>query len=208
MSTARVILFALLASLVGAPLSAEETALPPACRTDCVATFGTVLGHSPAGVEAYSNCNARCVLPRPNRLDGTYTGIQWQCVEYARRWLLARHGVVFGDVDVAADIWTRIDSVQRVADGAEFPLRAFLNGADSAPEVGDLLVYGRDYLRTGHVAIVTRRLADGVEVAEQNYLNQPWPADHARRVELIEHGGRWWLLDPYLIGWKRPELQP
>ena len=84
-------------------------AIPTACKVDCKSEYGSVLGKSPAGVEAYSNCNSTCVIFEPNHHEQIYTGIKWQCVEYARRWLLHEYGVVYGDVDIAADIWDTID---------------------------------------------------------------------------------------------------
>lgn len=187
------------------PTNPSPTILPAQCQNHCVTPYGQFLGTAPGQVAAYSNCNAYCVVFAPNTQHGTYTGLQWQCVEFARRWLLDHKGMVYGDVDVAADLWNKIQTVTRVTDGQSFPLQAYLNGATSAPQVGDLLIYGREYLNTGHVAIVTAvDLTTGtLKVAEQNYLNQPWPGDYARQLDLIQKNGRYWLLDPHLIGWKR-----
>jgi hypothetical protein len=141
----------------------------------------------------------------PNREQATYTGIKWQCVEFARRWLLDNEGVVYGDVDIASDIWSKIPFVTRISDGRQLPLQPHLNGASEPPQVGDLLVYAREYLNTGHVAVVTEvDLNSGViRVAEQNFLNQKWPANYARQIEIVHKDERYWLLDPYLLGWKR-----
>jgi len=183
--------------------------LPPACTSDCAAPFGAELGTTPTGLIAYSNCRPDCVLPVPNRWEGTYTGIRWQCVEMARRWLIARRGLTFGDVNLAVDIWDHIDHYSDVETGETFPVESILNGAERPPAVGNLLIYAKALEGTGHVAVVTDlALAPGetsgsIEVAEQNYANTPWADDHARRIPLLAHDGRWWLLDPYLIGWKR-----
>ncbi len=197
---------ALLVSAFAWPAAtAAQATLPPACRTDCAAPFGTVLGTAPGGVPAYSNCSAKCFVPAPNRAGGTYTGIRWQCVEFARRWLLENRGVVYGDVDTAADLWGKVDTVTRVADARQFRLRAYVNGSAEPPRPGDLLVYASEYLGTGHVAVVTEvdRDAGTVAVAEQNFRNEPWPADYARRIALVQRDGAYWLLDAYLLGWKR-----
>jgi hypothetical protein len=187
------------------PTAAAQVQLPAPCETDCVTPYGQVLGVAPGNVPAYSNCNAKCVVFAPHKENGTYTGIQWQCVEFARRWLLANHGVVYGDVDTAADIWKKIQFVTRLADGKTFPLRADLNGSTEPPQVGDLLIYVKEYLNTGHVAVVTEvdRKAGMIKVAEQNFLNQQWPADYARQITLLHKDGKYWLLDAYLLGWKR-----
>lgn len=85
--------------------------LPQACRFDCATPYGEKLGMTIGEVVAYSNCNAQCLVREPYYQNGTYTGIKWQCVEFARRWLLTHQGVVYGDVDIAADIWDKITLV-------------------------------------------------------------------------------------------------
>jgi hypothetical protein len=184
--------------------TAQAPALPPVCSAQCATPFGKVLGQSPGNVAAFSNCRSECVVPEGNTIDGTFTGLKWQCVEYARRWLLVKRGAVFGDVDIAADIWTEIDHLTRVSDRTAIPLVARLNGSESPPRVGDLLIYAKAFYGTGHVAVVlgvdpARKL---IKVGEQNFDNQPWTGTHARQIEYIKKSGHVWLLDPFLIGWK------
>jgi glutathionylspermidine amidase/synthetase len=167
------------------------------------------LGASQSGVEAYSNCQSLCKRYDPNTWKGIYTGVKWQCVEYARRWLLINKGAVYGDVEVAADIWNKIDHLIHVATNKELPLEAHLNGSEKPPQRGDLLVYARAFYDTGHVAVVTHvDHENGVlEVAEQNFNNQPWTGDYARTIEFVKKGSNYWLLDGYLLGWKHVKDQ-
>lgn len=178
--------------------------LPENCRTECVSQYGIKLGTGPQNVEAYSNCNSNCVIFEPNRTNGTYTGIKWQCVEYARRWLLINKGAVYGDVDIAADIWSKIDYLSDVETNKKLPLENHLNGSKQAPQPGDLLIYAKAFFGTGHVAVVNGvNIEQGfVTVGEQNFNNQPWPANYSRKIELLNRDQRYWLLDPYLLGWK------
>ncbi|MBT7444262.1 MAG: CHAP domain-containing protein, partial [Methylococcales bacterium] len=154
---------------------------------------------------SFSNCQAKCVIFEPHHENGTYTGIKWQCVEFARRWLLKRKGVVYGDVDVAADIWDKISHFKRISDGHLLPTINYEIGSTAPPQVGDLLVYAKAYKGTGHVAVVLSVDANKqvLQVGEQNYLNTEWPSTHARKIHWLKRGGRYWLLDPYLLGWKR-----
>lgn len=197
---------ALLTACTHAPAeTAVSPALPKVCSEACETSYGKLLGRSPRNVAAFSNCRSECVAPEPNKIDGTYTGLKWQCVEYARRWLLINRGAVFGDVDIAADIWTDIEHLTRVSDQTTIPLAAKLNGSEQPPQVGDLLIYAKVFYGTGHVAVVLdvnheRKL---IKVGEQNFDNQPWTGSHAREIEFIEKDGRIWILDPYLIGWKQ-----
>jgi hypothetical protein len=164
--------------------------LPVACQIGCKSPYGKLLGKSPRGIEAYSNCQSGCVIFEPNKWNGTYTGIKWQCVEYARRWLLVNTGAVYGDVDVKTK--------------KPIPLETHLNGSTRAPEVGDLLIYAKAFNGTGHVAVVTGiDINNGlVELSEQNFNNESWRDDYARKITLIRKGGNYWLLDGYLLGWK------
>ena len=184
-------------------VAAED--LPQACQQDCEVEYGIVLGNSKTGVEAYSNCSSNCVNPAPYFVDGTYTGIKWQCVEYVRRWLLINKGVVYGDVDVAADIW-QLETVHSADKKVTKSLKSILNGDKrQSLQRGDLLIYSRAFLDTGHVAVVFKidEKNQRVYVGEQNFDNQPWQGDAAREIPYVIYDGGIWLLDPYLIGWKR-----
>jgi hypothetical protein len=203
-----IVLFASAFNIAFAGITNKE--LPVACQTDCKSPYGKMLGKSPRGIEAYSNCQSGCVIFEPNKWNGTYTGIKWQCVEYARRWLLVNTGAVYGDVDVAADIWDKIDHLTYVKTKKPIPLETHLNGSTQAPEIGDLLIYAKAFNGTGHVAVVTGiDISNGlVEVSEQNFQNNSWAADYARKITLIKNGENYWLLDGYLLGWKHAILGP
>ena len=183
----------------------DQQTLPEACRTNCVTPYSQVLGTAPGNVTAYSNCNADCVIFTPNTERDIYTGIKWQCVEFARRWLLDNKGVVYGDVDTASDIWSKIEFVSSVADNQQIPLQTYENGSVEEPRVGDLLIYSKEYMGTGHAAIITGvdLQMNVLKVAEQNYLNQTWPGNFAREIDVINKSGRYWVLDAYVLGWKR-----
>ncbi|MGD8569384.1 MAG: CHAP domain-containing protein [Gammaproteobacteria bacterium] len=182
----------------------KDKPLPEACTTQCQTPYGQVLGVGVGNVPAYSNCNSDCVVFSPNKKDGTYTGIKWQCVEYARRWLLVNKGVVYGDVDIAADIWG-LDYVTRVKDKTKLKMLSYPNGNAKRPEAGDLLVYAKAYLKTGHVAVISKvdPASKTVQVLEQNYNNTKWARKYSRIIPYVQHDNKYWLLDAYLLGWKR-----
>ena len=139
----------------------------------------------------------------PHHINNTFTGIKWQCVEFARRWLYISKGVVYESIDIAADIWN-LDHVNVVKDNSQKLFKSITNGADALPQKGDLLIYSKDYLKTGHIAVVLSIDSQTkiIKVAEQNYLNQIWSADFARAIPYIKHQNQFWLLDQYLLGWK------
>ena len=200
----RLIFLLLIVAMNGA--AADAGPLPQNCTTTCVTSYGAVLGSTAEGIKAYSNCQSSCVIFDPNQENGTYTGIKWQCVEFTRRWLISQHGLSFGDVDVAADMWA-LKTLTKLSDQSSVTLKTFVNGSKQPPKYGDLLIYGREYLGTGHAAIVLQvdRKRGILLVAEQNLKNQKWPGNYARTIQLIQKNGRYWLLDAYLLGWKRLE---
>ena len=195
--------FLIILSICSSLLASADT-LPEKCTRECVEPFGHKLGQSHSAVPAYSNCQNACVNPTPNFVAGVYTGIKWQCVEYARRWLLVNEGVVYGDVDIAADIWN-LNTVSAPRSNTKFAFKGFVNGHKNLPQRGDLLIYSSEFLGTGHVAVVLRVESDHqqVLVGEQNFDNDPWPQQFARAIPYVQHNNGYWLLDPYIIGWKR-----
>lgn len=193
-------------SLGSASAASELNAIPASCTTSCATPYGTIVGVTVDGTNAYSNCNADCVVFSPNQESTTYSGIKWQCVEFARRWLIRNRGESFGDVNTAADIW-KLDSYTRLADGAEIFATNRLNGSAQSPQKGDLLIYAKEYLGTGHVAVVIEVDATQsiLRVGEQNFDNRPWPARYARSIPFVQQNSRYWVLDAYLLGWKHAD---
>lgn len=183
---------------------ADDTSLPQNCTESCITPYSELLGSTVEGISAYSNCQSNCVVFDPNKLNGVYTGIKWQCVEFTRRWLIQNRGLTFGDVDVAADIWA-LKEFTRLNDQSSVPLTRFENGARQIPIRGDLLVYGREFLGTGHAAIVLQvdRKRGLVRVGEQNFKNQKWAGNYSRAIPFIYKDGRYWVLDAYISGWIR-----
>ncbi len=183
--------------------NAEE--LPKQCTLDCSVNYGETLGESASGVKAFSNCNNTCVNSAPFFVNNTFTGIKWQCVEYARRWLLKNFGVVYGDVDIAADIWN-LEFVRVLGSEQQKTFKSILNGSrQHGLQTGDLLIYADAFYGTGHVAVVLKvdEQKHQVYVGEQNFNNQIWEGDYARTIPYVKRDDEIWLLDAYLLGWKR-----
>lgn len=178
--------------------------------------FGTVQGIAPGNVPAYcSDYDTVDETQHPDRQSfkhyhqGVYTGFKWQCVEFARRWLLINTGCVFDDVAMAYDIFT-LRSLTHVEQKQLLPLQAFRNGSQRRPVPGCLLIWeeGGEFAVTGHVAIITEVTDSYVSVAEQNASYEAWPegADYARRLPLYtDADGCIWISEPEhgtaVLGW-------
>lgn len=147
------------------------------------AVFGTVLGIK-HGVEVYS-CNYKSVLSAGtshwgfhHRHAGHFTGVRYQCVELARRYLIATRGITFESIPMAYDIFD-LPHARRIEDGAPHKWSSCRNGTSSAPpRVGSLLIWEpRGYFKTtGHVAVVTDVQPSYVDIIEQNVHDAVWDA--------------------------------
>ncbi|MBX9703733.1 MAG: CHAP domain-containing protein [Silvanigrellaceae bacterium] len=188
--------------------------LPKNCQNDCILPFGTKIGEN-SGVPAYSNCKPLCVNPEPHQEEALgqknekiYTGIKWQCVEYARRWLVKNKHVIFGSVDFAFEIFnlTHVTSVNNK--DVKFCLKRFVNNQTSEyPQRGDLLIYGKEHFGTGHIAIIVGLGKNFVTVAEENYFNDKWHAtnEYARKILLSNTQDKVRIHDTDVLGWMRVE---
>ncbi len=178
--------------------------------------FGAVLGYAPGGVAVYSSDYPSAdPVEMPNRqsyrnyVDGVYTGYKWQCVEFARRWLLLNRGYVFDDIAMAYDIF-RLKKAHIVGSKETLPLHSFRNGSRHHPEPGCMLIWneGGEFDVTGHVAIVTEVFADRIRVAEQNVSHCHWDegCDYSRELVVkIDDDGSYWIRcsfeDASILGW-------
>ncbi len=172
--------------------------------------FGECIGQSWL-TKAYSNCNIDCVENENNFvfLKSTnrklVSGVKWQCVEYARRWLIDNKNVTFADVKYAYYIWD-LKNGERVDTRQQVPLLQFENKISKMlPQIGDLLIYSIDFAVTGHVAVVVSVNSNSITIAEQNYFNELWDgANYSRRLLLEkDEESRYRIFDDELIGWVR-----
>ena len=194
--------------------------LPETCCSQCVQPFGAALGEN-AGVIAYSNCNTDCISEQSSTaIHDIYTGMTWQCVEYARRWLIQVKNVTFDEVDYAQQLWN-IDTVTGVHNNKIYKFISKPNPNPQPPEIGDLVIYNITLpdFPDGHVGVVVgvNSKSGYVDIAEQNYTNDKWLNTHqyARRIILTHQHGKYHLvdkdylaltnvsLDGVILGWKR-----
>ena len=96
-------------------------------------------------------------------------GVKWQCVEFARRWLLMTRGVWMRSIPTAEQIWS-LSEVVHVASGKKVKLTRHENGRSKVPpRAGDLIIYRRAHdIPFGHVAAIVEVGKDYVRIAEQN----------------------------------------
>ncbi|CAF0759103.1 unnamed protein product [Rotaria sp. Silwood1] len=176
--------------------------------------FNEIEGIASTNVPAYSNKKSQYFRCERHYVYGVFTGYQWQCVEFARRWLLMRKSCTFKDIPCASNIWTDLSYIERITDGQHFSLHSVPNGSSELPKKDSLLIYRRSKKMTyGHVAIITDVTSDYVYITEQNNLYHYWPGDYARRERLRFDNGNYYIDDEDPIyGWmeieNNDELKP
>jgi glutathionylspermidine amidase/synthetase len=146
--------------------------------------FGSLLGIAPGGVPAYSS---KGISFRSHYNGEIYYGARYQCVEFARRWLVHTQGVTFGSVGMAYEIFP-LPHATRVSDNSAVPWNNVPNGSQTRPVPGCILIWneGAEFKWTGHVAVVTAVSDSYVRVAEQNVHDMSWEGrDYSRQLPAV-----------------------
>jgi glutathionylspermidine amidase/synthetase len=180
--------------------------------------FGALLGVAPPGVPAYSSDYESATGQHEREgyrayHEGTYTGYKYQCVEYARRWLVSALDVTFQDVHMAYHIF-QLKKFIRVADNTALPVVKCPNGVsikenpECRPRLGSVIIWeeGGFFRHTGHVGIVVEATDDYVRVAEQNVTDARWRGNFARELPVtIGADGSYTIRETYrrsaVLGW-------
>ncbi|CAO5681220.1 MAG: Bifunctional glutathionylspermidine synthetase/amidase [Holosporales bacterium] len=154
-------------------------------------------------VEMCKITDGRCLLN--HRV--VYCGLKWQCVEFARRWMIIHMGLTFSTVNYAYEIWQQRHALS-LKDDSLYPFTHCENGKSLLPpKKGDLLIYDTEYAEeTGHVAVVADVKGEKLFIAEQNSENQRWVDQYSRILDLksYETPGniqRFCIDEVGLIGW-------
>ena len=128
--------------------------------------FGEIIGITDQGVIAFSNENSD---HQANYYQGIYTGLKYECVEFARRWLIIVYGITFESVDHAKDIYNLNNFSNNI------PIKKCINGSDKI-SFGDLVIWTNqgEFKEHGHVAVVVKIKNNQVYIAEQNTTNESW----------------------------------
>jgi len=128
----------------------------------------------------YTNNTNKCLEKHNNFVKignkHIFTGIKWECVEFVRRFLLLKKGIIFSQIDYAYQLWYNFENIrfitftnsklsfQRVSKEFYF---------DNIFNTGDILVWEpNENLQYGHTAVIvgTTDYKNGYYmIAEQNW---------------------------------------
>lgn len=171
--------------------------------------FGTLIGEN-RGIHAYSNYANDYVSNENNYIthkeNPIFTGMKWQCVEYARRWLINQRGISFGEIDYAVNLPHLKEFFILGQEKRTVKLKHFLNAiSPNSLHIGDLLIYDTSYAPvTGHVAVVVDISEIYIFVAEQNNNNMNWDGnDYSRKIPYERKNHFFHINDNGLTSWIR-----
>jgi trypanothione synthetase/amidase len=172
-----------------------------------VVPFNQIQGIASTNVYAYSNGDEEFFPVEGHYYHGIFLGFKWECIEFARRWLLMRKTCIFPNILQAADMWHQLKTVERVTDGKQFPLILHLNGSLEKPKRDSLLIYPRSLdLPYGHIAIICDVIPGFIRVAEQNYEYYNWSDNYSREIPLIFKNNCYYIEDEHEVyGWMEIE---
>lgn len=136
-------------------------------------------GTDPYGVSAYYRESSD--KPSPNYSSGVYSGQKYECVEYARRWLINTFRTTFPSVNDATDLL-------QLSEATDLDTKRKLRIVSvESPIVGDLIIFRPTPQNNhyGHVAVVVRVTDQEVFLAEQNHSDQKWKGDYSRSIPIV-----------------------
>lgn len=178
-----------------------------------------VCGYAPGRIPAYSNGSEKVFTNERHYAQHYFMGYKWQCVEFARRWLLHRKGLVLPQYDFAAHL-VHLREVHDVRTGAAVSCQFIPQGSATVPEADSLIVYpGTKKNVVGHVGVITNVTSSSVYVADQNRFFHHWGENFfSAEFPLDCVDGQYYIRDPDDVecrGWivfpgcpNRPDGEP
>jgi hypothetical protein len=166
--------------------------------------FGEEIGRV-NNVVAYSSHNTKMNLEK-NYIKvnnaSIFTGLKWQCVEFARRYLVLKHNITFQEIDNAYQIFDLnnffyINNNKLIT----INIKKCINGTCNIIKEGSLLIWDHNVDDTGHVAVITKVNKDNINIAEQNRENKKWKNNYSRQINFKYINNNIYILDNHIIGW-------
>jgi glutathionylspermidine amidase/synthetase len=125
------------------------------------------------GVISYYNSSGN--YQPPNFYHGQYTGLKWECVEFARRYLIATRNLTFPSVENALSMMNIPYITPVYRNDHKIPVVFRSSKSEMSPKEGDIIFFHDRF--TGHVGVVTAINGDQIYVASQNGTPQEWEGD-------------------------------
>lgn len=155
------------------------------------------------GVYVYFNDDGDGLPAKRNLApDGYNIGLQWQCVEFVKRYYYQ-----YLQHEMPDSYGNAVDFFDKeLADGSISTKRNLLqysNPSTTKPQVNDLIVFDGTLMnRYGHVAIISKVYENKIEIVQQNAGS----SNSSRGEMKLQYAdGKWYIVSGQLLGWLRKE---
>jgi len=153
-------------------------------------------------VSVYYNGAVNHVEKRNVTKDGYNLGLQYQCVEFVKRYYYEHLQHKMPDsYGHAKDFFN-----PKLKDGElnmQRNLIQYTNGSFNTPKINDLVVFDATWYNSfGHVAIVIEVTENTVTIIQQNAGSF---SSSRETFDLIQENNRWKITDDKIVGWLREE---
>jgi len=149
-------------------------------------------------IEVYYNGDVNNVFGRNTTWDGYNLGLNYQCVEYVKRFYYYNYDHKMPDSYGHAK-----DFFDASLDDRQYnptrDLYQFSNGSEYKPVPGDIMVFGPTSTNPfGHCGIVTLSSGQTCEIIQQNVGQKT-----REQLKILESHNRYYVLDGEVLGWLR-----
>jgi hypothetical protein len=154
------------------------------------------------GVYVYYNGSVDNVTGRNTTVDGYNLGLNYQCVEFVKRYYYEHLKHKMPDsYGHAKDFFE--NSLKDGQKSNKRDLTQYTNPSNSKPKVNDLLIFdGTNINKFGHVAIISNVKESEIEIIQQN----PGPHSNARETYTLESkNGKWKIKNKRILVWLRKD---
>ena len=153
-------------------------------------SFGEILGKTKFNVYVYSNENGP-ETRQENFYFNEFSGLRYECVEFARRFLIACFGLTFRSVKSAVNLWNMKYFVS-VINKSKVLIRHYFPSINSKIDIGDLIIFNSSVESPdGHVAVVVKCIKHRekvfIYICDQNFNNKKFDTIYNGVVILLEN---------------------
>lgn len=154
------------------------------------------------GVYVFYNGKVGNVTARNTTADGYNLGLEYQCVEFVKRYYYEHFNHKMpNSYGHAKDFYNK--SIPDGQKNVDRNLIQYSNPSKSKPKVNDLVIYkATAFNKFGHVAIVSKVHNKNIEIIQQN----PGPFHSSRETYTLKNkDGTWKISHDGILGWLRKE---
>jgi hypothetical protein len=150
----------------------------------------SIIGKTILGIRVYSN--PKRSAQQANLYRGVFTGLKYECVEFARRFWVITRQYTFPEIESAVDLWSLTHFQSVIPERPDLAMQHFYPTTSNVPILGDLVIFDRSPTAPhGHVSVVIKcrqyKKHVYVYICDQNFNDQSFNKTYNGRIKLTSH---------------------